>query len=425
MTTSIWPSNILRLRRLAATGTRVVLLSIFVATFFVTGASAATHEIVLHDFGYGSDGASSHAGLISDAAGNFYGTMSGGGAYGQGVAFEVTNSHGGWIEKRLHEFGHGADGSAPFAGLIMDTAGNLYGTTSGGGTYSYGTVFELTPDGHGGWTEKILHSFDFRNGDGTYPGGGVIFDSSGNLYGTTGEGGNARCNPPNGCGIIFKLKAQPDGDWTEKVLLTFEGTNGSSPNASLLFDTAGNLYGTTLFGGDTGNGTVFELTPGGDGEWTEKVLHNFTNTDGAEPYASVIFDGAGDLYGTTVYGGTYSEGTVFELKPEHDGNWTEHVLHSFKEPGAGGAFPYGGLIGDANGNLYGTTTWGGVYSEGTVFELRLEGDGSWTETALYGFQGLNGTNPGASMIFGSPGHLYGTTEAGGVYGGGTVFELFY
>ena len=432
MTNSTWPSMILGLRRLAATVTLALPLSIFTATFFAAGAWAATQETVLYDFSAfgGAGGNTPYAGLILDAAGNFYGTTSEGGTYGQGVAFELTKVNGVWIETKLHEFGNGADGSKPYAGLVMDAAGNLYGTTSGGGNGSNcdggcGTVFELKAND--GWEEKILHNFDF--GDGADPIGGVIFDSSGHLYGTTSQGGNG-CTGQPGCGIVFELKIQADGDWTEKVLLEFDGGNGSSPTADLTFDAAGNLYGTTSGGRAWASGEVFELTPGAGGTWTEKVLWGFALSDGANPNSSVIFDAAGNLYGTTTYGGTYSEGTVFELEPEGDGNWTETVLHSFNDNGVDGAFPYGGLVIDGTGHLYGTTLGGGddtglicepgYGGAGTVFELTHHDD--WTETVLYSFQELDGACPYASLI-GSSGHLYGTTEVGGGKDGGTVFEL--
>ena len=427
MTNSTWPSMILGLKRLAATVTLAVPLSIFTATFFVAGAWAATQETVLYDFNAfgGAGGNTPYGGLISDAAGNFYGTTSGGGTYGQGVAFELSNVNGVWTETKLHEFGNGADGSKPYAGLIMDAAGNLYGTTNGGGAHNYGTVFELKAND--GWEEKILHNFDF--GDGADPVGGLIFDTSGNLYGTTSEGGSTACGDGNGCGIVFELKADPHDDWTEKVLFTFDGGDGSNPTADLTFDAAGNLYGTTSGGGAWDSGLVFELTPGTGGTWTEKLLWGFALTDGANSNASVIFDAAGNLYGTTTYGSTYGEGTVFELEPLPDGYWAEKVLHVFNDNGVDGAFPYGGLVIDAIGNLYGTTAGGGSGSScaingyrgcGTAFELR---HGSWAETVLHSFgQGTDGAYPYSSLI-GSSGHLYGTTEAGGGKGGGTVFEL--
>ncbi len=411
MTNSTWPSMILGLRRLAATVTLALPLSIFTATFFAAGAWAATHETVLYSFGGPAQtGSAPYAGLISDAAGNFYGTTTEGGTYGQGMAFELTNVNGVWAETKLHQFGSGVDGSKPYAGLIMDAAGNLYGTTRGGGAYDHGTVFELKANDH--WEEKILHNFDSSGGDGADPVGGLTFDTRGNLYGTTSEGGSATCDSGYGCGIVFELKADPHDDWTEKVLFTFDSADGSNPTADLTFDAAGNLYGTTSDDGDWGGGTVFELSPNGSGGWTEKKLWGFTLRDGANPNASVIFDAAGNLYGTTTNGGTHTEGTVFELEPLADGNWTETVLHSFNDNGTDGAFPYGGLVIDAIGNLYGTTAGGGTGSScaingypgcGTAFELR---HGSWTETVMHSFgQGTDGAYPYGSLI-GSSGHLY-------------------
>ncbi|MGA3054009.1 MAG: choice-of-anchor tandem repeat GloVer-containing protein [Candidatus Korobacteraceae bacterium] len=421
-------------------GLRAVL-AIFASTLFVASTWAVGQEKVLHSFNNngGGEGIRPLAGLVLDAAGNLYGTTYEGGlyvgscgSYGCGTVFELTpTAGGGWTEQVLYYgFNNGGTGAYPGAGLIFDAAGNLYSTTSGGGYYYYpdGTVFELTPTVGGGWTEQVLHNFG--NGtDGNVPYAGLIFDNAGNLYGTTAGGGT------HNAGTVFKL-TPTEGGWTEQVLHNFNDTDGANPEAGLIFDAAGNLYGTTWFGGTYGNGTVFELTPMAGGGWTENVLHNFGNgTDGAGAFAGLIFDAAGNLYGATYAGGTYSSGycpagcgTVFELTPTEGGGWTEQVLHNFGN-GADGSVPYASLIFDAAGNLYGTTWAGGTYSSGycpagcgTVFELSPRQGGGWTEN-VYSFNGMDGAGPQAGLILDAAGNLYGTTYAGGTYGWGTVFEL--
>ena len=224
-----------------------------------------------------------------------------------------------WMEKVLHSFNNnGTDGYEPYFGsLIFDAAGKLYGTTTTGGTSGDGTVFELTPTGGGGWTEQVLYSFG-NTPDGAYANAVPIFDAAGNLYGTTSEGGTNRD------GTVFELMPAGGGSWTETLLHSFNnnGTDGFLPNAGLIFDAAGNLYGTTYYGGAGGGcqpngcGTVVELTPTAGGGWTEQVLFSFNGTDGAIPVAGLIFDATGKVYGTTTEGGTLNAGTVFELTPE-------------------------------------------------------------------------------------------------------------
>ena len=218
--------------------------------------------------------------------------------------------------------------------------------------------------------------------------------------------------------MVFELTPAAGGTWTEKVLYSFSGgTDGDQPAAGLIFDAAGNLYGTTYVGGTSDNGTVFELTPAGGGTWTERVLYNFNGTGGAIPQAGLIFDAAGNLYGTTFAGGTYNLGTVFELTPAGGGTWTEQVLHNFGN-GTDGGGPWAGLIFDAAGNLYGTTRYGGSYGGGTVFRLNAQG-----ETLLYSFSGADGANPIAGLVLDAAGNLYGTTYLGGASSQGTAFEI--
>jgi uncharacterized repeat protein (TIGR03803 family) len=271
---------------------------------------------------------------------------------------------GGWQEKILYSFkSNGNDGNNPYAGLLVDASGNLYGTTQLGGAYDSGTVFELTPNS-GGWSEKILHTFG--NGiDGQNPYDALIFDGAGNLYGTTLAGGRYNW------GTVFELEPKPDG-WAEKILYYFTGTNGGYSYAGLVFDTAGNLYGTTGVGGSFGGGTAFELTHESTG-WIEKTLHNF-NSDG-QPLDGLILDAAGNIYGTTVNGGPFQGGSVFELAPTERGTWTETILYNFN--GTDGGAPSAPLISDTSGNLYGTTIYGGAYANcgdgfcgGTVFEIK-------------------------------------------------------
>ncbi|MFZ0320243.1 MAG: choice-of-anchor tandem repeat GloVer-containing protein [Candidatus Sulfotelmatobacter sp.] len=382
--------------------------------------TAAAGEKVLFNFD-GSNGNGPYGGLISDAAGNLYGTTTGGGAHSFGTVFELMPKAGGWSEKLLHSFNDNeVDGLVPYTQLLIDSAGNLYGTTNNGGPNNVGTVFELSPTTSGPWKETILYDFQNNEVDGTYPYGNLIFDSSGSLYGTT-AGGGANFN-----GTVYELTPAKAGKWTETILHNFNFTDGISPNAGVIFDASGNLYGTTLSGGAYGYGTVFEMTPQGSGGWNETVLYNFNgqNSTGEGPNATLIFDTAGNLYGTTIYGGYYDSGMVFELTPQAGGEWTETIVHSFEPSDWDGGNPFGGLIRDAAGNLYGTTNLGGKFNYGTVFKLTPKAGGRWTEELLHIFNdnGNDGYHPYCTLLD-NGGNLYGVTYQGGSQNDGTVFEI--
>jgi uncharacterized repeat protein (TIGR03803 family) len=379
------------------------------------GGIGSWTQTVLYTFTGSSDGAYPQAGLLMDLKGNLFGTTSNGGDMsgsvcsglgGCGVVFELSPPSGGsgsWTYSTLHTFTASAkgtiDGGLPYAGLIFDSAEvNLYGTTVGGGTLGYGTVFELSPSGSS-WTETVLYSFigNYDKGtDGDSPLASVVFDPQGNLYGTTNTGGAGK-------GVIFELTPAAGGGapWTETVIYTFGGKSGAYPYAGLTIDSKNNLYGTTAIGGgrsgpcnrSSGCGVVFELSPpSGTGPWTENVIYTFASgSDGGYPYAGVIFDSKGNLYGTTVQGGnttgancsyTVGCGVVFELTPPTGkGSWPETVLYAFNG-GTDGGFPYAAPMLDSASNLYGTTSYGGnatgsncvdVAGCGVVFELALEG----------------------------------------------------
>jgi uncharacterized repeat protein (TIGR03803 family) len=266
------------------------------------------------------------------------------------------------------------DGNQPVAGLVLDSSGNLYGTTQLGGAHNSGIVFELSPQADGTWTETVLYDFCSQSQctDGSTLYGGLVFDSVGNLYGTTHSGG------AHNAGTVFELTPHVDGNWTETVLHNFNHKlfngkgDGFAPLAGLVVDAAGNLYGTTASGGSGWWGTVFKLSPQAGGAWTESILHvfNFNKGDGWQPRCDLAFDAAGNLYGTTQYGGLYNSGTVFKLTPVAGGAWAEKILHSFpNNNGVDGSQPYAGVILDAVGNLYGTTFEGGTAKGGTVFEI--------------------------------------------------------
>jgi hypothetical protein len=328
-------------------------------------------------------------------------------------------------EKILFSFS-GSNGSGPDGTLIFDSEGNLYGTTvesepTTNCPYGCGIVFKLTRSPTGAWTETILHRFTGGD-DGTSPYAGLIFDSRGNLYGTTFFGGGTDCTDvygDKGCGTVFMLSPTGGDDWKETVLYRFQGgDDGSGPFAEVIFDSQGNLYGTTLNGGNRKCvcGTVFKLTRQSSGTWKKTILHVFAfgADEGQNPYGSLVFDQQGNLYGTTNGGGNY--GTVFQLAPVESQGWKFNLIHVF-EGGLDGGEPYAGLILDAHGNLYGTTA-------STAFELARNGDDSWTETVLYFFG--DGTQfPTAPLIFDKDGNLYGTCLYGGPTSGdeGAVFEL--
>lgn len=321
---------------------------------------------------------------------------------------------------------NGTKGASPQGGMVFDTKGNLYGTTEGGGAYGFGTVYKLTTNG----TETVLHNFAGQPNDGEYPNGGLVFDVQGNLYGTTWQGGSSM-NCPRGCGTVFKLST----DGTETILHAFAGPNdGSNPFGSVVLDDYGNLYGTTLYGGSGGDiygyGAVYKLTPSG----TETVLYSFTGSpnDGESPWAGLVLDAQGNLYGTTNSGGTSTNcaggcGTVFKLTP----SGIENILYSFIGYPSDGSSPSTALVFDAEGNLYGVTPNGGSSGIcgkgcGTVFKLSPSG----TETVLYSFAGYpsDGWDPYGALVVDQQGYLYGTTTLGGdspncPYGCGTAFEL--
>jgi uncharacterized repeat protein (TIGR03803 family) len=414
---------------------RTVLVASVVVLLSVRSIVAAPTLATLYSFTGGTDGNLPLAGLVADATGALYGTTSQGGNSGFGVAFKLTppaNVGDPWTQTVIHHFTtNTGDGFAREAPLIIDKAGNLYGTTAGGGTNRLGTVFELSPPAiqGGQWTETIL--FNFSGTDGAEPLAGLIFDRTGNLYGTTFGGGS------RGQGTVFELVAPaiPGGAWTESVLYSFKfGADGGNPLGGLVFDKAGSLYGTTEMAGDIrcndlgGCGVVFKLTPSGT-QWTETVLHTFEGPDGKCPVAGLVIDSAGSLYGTVEFGGLQNFGVAFHLTPPVTGNqWTYTVLHRFSG-GQDGAIPATSLLLSKSGALYGTTTNGGQFNFGTVFKLippSITG-GQWTTRIVHNFALTDGSSPRGGLRFDPTGTLYGTTSEGGQNGseltGGTVFQI--
>jgi uncharacterized repeat protein (TIGR03803 family) len=393
----------------------VLTLAIGVAT------TAAAKESVLYAFTGSSDGAFPDSGLVFDDAGNLYGTNQGGkvgGIYGN--VFELTPSASGWTETVIHAFADPSDGINPVGPLVRDDKGNLFGATVQGGGSNAGTVFELSPTSDGGWTKSTIYVFS-GGSDGAYP-SGVISDGRGNIYGTTDNGGDTSCS----CGVVFELM-HSKGSWTEIVLHSFLGIPDGKVPVGLVFDNVVGLYGTTEGGGLYGGGTVFQLAHLNH-RWKESILHSFTGgADGYLPVAGVIVDQAGDLYGTTNEGGgdgcQNGCGVVFELKRISNEKWKEVVLHRFKDNGHDGTYPTATLIFDGKGNLYGTTYEGGAYGNGTAFELLESFDGSWVETVIETFISPSRGSQPNSLILGTDGNLYGSAYDGGAYGDGLAFQL--
>jgi uncharacterized repeat protein (TIGR03803 family) len=306
-------------------------------------------------------------------------------------------------------------GIGPYGSLVFDVTGNLYGVTSAGGANGNGAVFELSKNNNGGWTYTVLYSFGIFD-DGADSVSPLVFDKAGNLYGTTGYGGSG-CN----CGTVFELTPK-GGAWTEQVLYSFTSYNGDGeyPYAGVTFESAGHLYGTTYYGGANGIGAVFELIQSSSG-WTERIVYSFSGTDGEYPYGGLVFY-KGNLYGTTGQGGTKNAGVVYKLVPSK-GKWKETVVHNFGI-GKDGTLPIGVVTFDAQGRMSGTTYEGGAYNLGTVYQLTPTNSG-WTESSRYSFKGgNNGANPFfGRLAFDKTGRIYGTTYQGGTSGLGTAFVL--
>jgi uncharacterized repeat protein (TIGR03803 family) len=419
--------------REALAGLALAILSVL--TPGATQAAQAQSFNVLHNFTGGPDGSAPVAGLTIDPAGNLYGTASAGGT-GYGTVFRLVYKNSAWTFTPLYSFAGGNDGGQPQARVVFGPDGTLYGTTAAGAGNGCngegcGVVFNLKPSPRActtalcPWLEAVLYRFS-GGGDGGDPNGDVIFDRTGNLYGTTVLGG------PDcyfrGCGVVYQLTLSAASGWTERVLYSFSlGDDGAFPVGGLIADNAGNLYGTT-FGYSDGiyapYGTVYELTPSGSG-WAEKTLYTFQGgSDGGSPDAGLIADQMGNLYGATTSFGTGGGGTVFEMMPS-GGNWTLVTLYGLigfngsSQPG-----PYASLVMDESGSLYGTTRNDGASGNGSVFKLTRQLDGSWTYTSLHDFTGAaDGGFPYSNVVFDTNGNLYGTAYRGGAYGGGVVWEI--
>jgi uncharacterized repeat protein (TIGR03803 family) len=385
-------------------------------------------ETVVHGFASREDGEQPGSRLVADAAGDLFGTAEKGGGYNSGTVFELTRTGNAWKSQVIYSFKNGTDGAVPTGGLVFDSSGNLYGTTEYGGGFGSchyqtgpihcGTVFKLTHQSDGSWTESVLYGFKGKS-DGALPLSGVVFDANGDLFGTTPKGGF------KDQGTVFELT--PTGSsWTESVIFS----HGGHPVGILAIDSNGNLYGT-LEGHfyQTNQGSIFELVHSQSG-WTKKVLHTFTGRpDGSLPETGVVFDAVGNLFGTTFSGGSNGWGSVFKLTPNGNGAWQENVIHSFSGE-ADGALPTD-LILDAAGNIYGTTAGGGggggqtcSGDEGCGVVYELSENNGWEQTLLYIFNGGDdGGYPAAGVLFGGDGNLYGTAEDGGGDGLGVIYEV--
>jgi uncharacterized repeat protein (TIGR03803 family) len=400
----------------------------------ISGAYASAQTLTtLYSFGSGKDdGVDPQAGIVFDKAGNLYGTASVGGIAGaNGILFQLSPAAvkgSPWKESILHRFRGTPDGKIPECRVVVMSTGNLFGTTWSGGANNSGTAFVSFPPAvsDGPWTERPIYSFGSSSVDGVNPNAALLAGKQA-FYGVTFGGG------ASGMGTVFQLTPPSDlkNPWTETVLHSFSGSGDAAfPSSELVMDKNGNLYGTTTLGGANNLGAVYEVSPpkAPSNPWTEEVIFSFSGSDGTLPAGRLQLDGNGALYGTTDGGGAGSEGTVFKLRPPvvADDPWTETVLYSFSG-GRDGSNPAAGVVMDGKGRLFGTAQHGGSGNPkvgGVVFELdppTVVG-GVWTETVLHSFSGNDGFLPNSTLMLRKDG-IYGTTAQGGLFGTGTVFVL--
>ena len=382
---------------------------------------------VLHAFTGGPDGSGPYADVTLDASGNLYGTTSGTGGSGAGTVFRLRQIDGSWILDTLYSFSGGEDGAFPYSGVTIAHDGTLYGATSAGGgipcndPYGCGTIFHLSPPPNVPrtatfpWNETVLYRFTGED-DGQNPeGGSLTLDAAGNLYGTAIGG---QFND----GVVFEVSHSQSG-WTESVLYAAHDlTDGERPNAGVVFDRSGNIYGVMGIGGDSGGGVVYELSLSGS-QWTEQTIYNIRGGQyGSGPEGQLIIDSSGHLYGTTCCAGPDGSGTVFEMF-EDNGNWGYSVLWGFLCLPAGSCDgPDSKVVMDAAGNLYGTTVTGGIYNCGTAYKLTYS-SGGWQHSTLHDFTGgSDGCQLRGAVAVDANGNVYGTTVSGG-QGHGVVFQI--
>jgi uncharacterized repeat protein (TIGR03803 family) len=380
----------------------------------VVSGTTSTFQVI-HAFTGGGDGGWPYAGLTIDKFGNLYGTTYAYGSKHKGIVYQLTPNGSDWIFNLLYTFTGGSDGGGPEARVIIGPNGSLYGTTTNGGN-GYGTVFQLSPPpticktAYCPWRERVLYAFhgapDCGNGSGPTSFGDLIFDQAGNIYGTTYHGG------VNNVGCVYKLMPSGSGGYTESVIHSFAGgSDGRFPFTGVILDSAGNLYGTTGQGGPRDFGTVYQLVSSSEG-YTENILYSFTNgSDGRYAFGGLIFDRSGNLYGSTEDGGAGGAGTAFELTPVGNGNWSYSALYPF----SGARYyngPYASFVMDGAGNLYGTTWGSGAHGLGNVFKLTPTSQAPWTYTSLHDFTGYDGQNPISNVTFDASGNLYGTASLG-------------
>ncbi len=379
---------------------------------------------VLYSFTGDPDAEYPSTDLVIDGEGNLYGMSVLGGDFGSGTVFRLSPSADGWIETVLYSFTSVADGGQPYGGVTLDDEGNLYGTAVVGGTggtcveAGCGVVWKLSHSGES-WSQEVI--YNFTGGDDGYgPGGPVVFDSLGNLYGMTPTGGEF------GLGVIYQLSPDGKGEWTQTVLHAFTGgeDGGSGSAGRLLIDEGGNILGVATTGGAHKAGTIFRLSPGPRGTWTLKTLYSFEGEpDGVFPYGGLARDKFGNLYGTTYYGGEHGDGTVYKLA-YNNGRWHQSVLYSFTG-GADGAYPIGGLVFDSAGNLYGTTSEDGAAgcNCGTIFRVSTPtGTGQATVSVVHQFHGPDGAYAYTGLARDAAGNFYGTTVIGGTDDDGVIYK---
>ena len=397
-------------------------IGIFAVVFALALTGWASTEKVLWNFAGGSDGSDPWSNyFISDAKGNLYAATGDGGTYGVGVVFMLSLSG---KETVLYEFKgqSSGDGASPHGRLAFDAKGNIFGTTQGGGTNGTGTVYELSPQTGGGWAETVLYSFSASGvTDGTSPSAGMTIAPDGTMYSTTPDGGSGTG------GVIFSMKKTSKG-WKQKVIHNINfPSDGGFPYEGLMRDEAGNLYGAAPAGGANGDGVIYRLSFNKKG-WVYTVLYSFTNQNGDGQglyWIDLISDKAGNIFGATSFGGTNGTGTVWELVySKSKKTYSETILYEFGASGSGdGNNPYGGLAMDSKGNLYGTTLNGGSSNLGTSYELKKQGT-TWKETILHNFVGADdGNAPTGNAYLDEKGRVYGMTETGGTSNLGTVYRI--